>query len=135
MLRFLRDRDLRNAGFSLLEISIAVSIVLLLTVSVGGAAYRNYQSDLKQQTVDAATSDAYAKALEAVQDFDDSTTVESVLKSVNDANAGNGSGNHKIVVSKQSKSETKEDLCIVGSWADDSDYSSKKGNCIDPVVS
>lgn len=68
-----RFENAKDAGFSLIELVVAISIMLIL--SVGGLlAYTGITKNAKKAAVDAAASDVFTAALAYENDTDDKTS-------------------------------------------------------------
>jgi len=119
-------------GFSLLELSIGVSIILLLAAVTGAFTYQSYRDYVKQNAVDTATRYGYDGAAEAIMDFDDSTTIEAALA---EAEVSAGVDNQVVleVIPPESGGMPvhQNELCIKGTWFDNPKFSTVIGPCGD----
>ena len=72
----------KEYGFSLLEISIAVGVLLVLTMS-GALAFRGQQENPKQSAVNNAAESVYSKAFSTLSDEQNDTSPEQVEEEYN----------------------------------------------------
>lgn len=126
-----RIKSIAEDGYSLVELVAAVGLLMLLTSVVGVASYNTINSKQTREAVRLSTQSAYNKALAAVTDYDDETTVAKALAEPAKEAAQQGITFEYLPVDED---PTKESLCVIGRINGDVDdeYTYKIGpeNCV-----
>lgn len=117
-------KSIAEDGYSLVELVAAVGLLMLLTSVVGVASYNTINSKQTREAVRLSTQSAYNKALAAVTDYSDETTVAEALKEPAKEAAQRG-----VTLEYLPEEPTKESLCVIGRVNGDvkNEYSYKIG--------
>lgn len=112
---------MKEGGFSLIELVVAIGILMILSTVTGSMAYSSFKTEQTQKAVQIATEAGYASALTQFNDFDDTDDKANIEK----AFSGIGGSQVKLVINP--KSNSKENLCVTGTWI------GNKNDEVDPV--